>query len=128
MKIPRAQRESLYARLGGYDQLIRVLDGVCARMMRDDRLKIYFRGHNDDRKRRLTQHFANFFCREAGGPFVYGGPDMKTAHRGLQISSDDWKALKEIFRETAEKHKVSPANTADMLRMLDGWQKDVVEK
>ena len=67
-RIPRAKSDSLYAQLGGYDRLVRVLDGISGRLMRDERLKLFFAGHNDTSKVRLKQRFIDFICADLGGP------------------------------------------------------------
>lgn len=118
---------SVYARLGGYDKLVRVLDGVCSRMMRHERLKIYFKGHSSASKRRLTQNFLGFVCERAGGPGVYGGPDIKTAHEGLGITSEEWNIFFNLVRETAAKQKLTATQTDELLKLLGSSEKDIVE-
>jgi hemoglobin len=121
-------KDSLYSRIGGYDQFVRVLDAVCNRMMRDDRLGVYFRGQNTNSKRRLTQNFANFLCEQAGGPVSYGGPDVKAAHQGLRISREEWEIFCTLFKDAAETHKLPARETADVLELVRKFEKDIVEE
>src|SRR5882672_7069903 len=107
MRIPRAKASSLYARLGGYDRLVRVLDGVSGRLMRDERLSAFFRGHSASSKRRLSQHFIEFLCEKAGGPFHFTGIPLMYAHEGLEITHEDFELFCNLFRESCQKHKFS---------------------
>jgi hemoglobin len=128
MRIPRAQSDSVYFQLGGYDRLVRVLDGVSGRLMRDSRLKQFFRGHNETSKRRLKQRFIDFVCERAGGPVLYTGADLKTAHEGLEISKADFAAFEEIVRESAEANKFTAKETSALLKVMRRFAKDVVER
>jgi hemoglobin len=127
MKIPRAASSSLYARLGGYDRLVRVLDGVSGRLMRDDKLQLFFRGHNETSKKLLKERFVDFVCEQSGGPVIYSGVDMKTAHEGLRISPEDFDRLRVAIRESAQANKFSDAETRTLIEFINQFEKDVVE-
>ena len=127
MRIPRAQADSLYARLGGYYCLVRVLDGISGRLMRDERMRLFFHGHNDTSKERLKQRFIDFICEQAGGPVHYTGDDLKTAHQGLGITGADFKVLEEIFRDAAAKHKLTTEETTALLKFIGGFKRDIVQ-
>src|SRR3989442_1368863 len=94
MSIPGATQEkkSLYQRLGGYDAIAAVVDDFITRLATDPRFERFFSGSSIDSKKRLRQHILDQFCAAAGGPCVYTGREMKTAHTGLKISEDDWNS------------------------------------
>src|ERR1044072_7603073 len=73
-------KDSLYARVGGYDELALVHDDFIVRIATDKRFERFFAGFSNDSKQRLRQHILDQFCKAAGGPCVYLGRDMKTTH------------------------------------------------
>src|SRR2546423_1101780 len=85
-----AQEKTLYQRLGGYDAVAAVVDDFIGRLIADDRFAKFFKGASDDSKKRIRQHIVDQFCAAAGGPCVYTGRDMKTSHKGLGITEDEW--------------------------------------
>src|SRR5437879_9041237 len=86
------EKKSLYQRLGGYDAIAAVVDEFITRLATDPRFEKFFTGFSNDSKKRLRQHILDQFCAAAGGPCVYTGLEMKTAHTGLKISEDAWNA------------------------------------
>src|SRR5437773_6726689 len=75
-------KKSLYQRLGGYDAIAAVVDEFITRLATDPRFERFFTGFSIDSKKRLRQHILDQFCAAAGGPCVYTGREMKTAHTG----------------------------------------------
>src|SRR5262249_32400601 len=83
---------SLYARLGGYDAIAAVVDDFIGRLATDPQLQKFFVGHSQDSVHRIRQLVVDQLCAATGGPCVYIGRDMKTAHKGLGITEADWNA------------------------------------
>src|SRR5256885_9576363 len=50
----------------------------------------------------------------SGGPCVYTGREMKTAHTGLKISEDDWNAAAKHLVAALDKYKVPDAEKNDL--------------
>src|SRR5262245_16715622 len=85
-----AQTRSLYDRLGGYSAISAVVDDFVKNVAADKRINKFFANANIDRlKVRLVEQI----CQGAGGPCVYTGRDMKSAHAGMGIRSKDFDAL-----------------------------------
>lgn len=68
--------------------------------MTDKQLGVYFKGLSNDSKNKLIAHLTNFVCSATGGPCIYTGRDMKTAHEELGISDSDWNRFVELTKET----------------------------
>jgi hemoglobin len=85
-----AKAPSLYKRLGGYDALAAVTDDFIGRMVADPRLSRFFVGHAKESLDRIRQLIVDQLCNVTGGPCLYIGLDMKTAHEGLGIREKDW--------------------------------------
>src|SRR5947208_14855502 len=81
-------KKSLYQRLGGYDAIAAVVDEFITRLATDPRFERFFSGFSIDSKKRLRQHILDQFCAAAGGPRVYTGRQMKTAHTELKITNE----------------------------------------
>ena len=82
--------DSLYKRLGGYDALAEVTDDFIVRLATDPKVGRFFTGLSDNSKARVRQLVVDQLCAATGGPCVYIGRDMKTAHKGLGITEEDW--------------------------------------
>ena len=117
---------SLYKRLGGYDALAAVTDDFIGRLASDPQLSRFFVTHNQEGLKRIRQHVVDFLCVATGGPCVYTGQDMKTAHTGLKISEDDWSASVKHLVATLDKFKVPEKEKGEVLAAISGLKGDIV--
>ena len=121
-------KKSLYARLGGYDAIALVVDDFIMRLATDKRFEKFFTGFSEDSKKRLRQHILDQFCAAAGGPCVYTGREMRTAHKGLGITEADWDAAAKHLVAALDKYKVPEAEKNELLAFVVTQKKDIVEK
>ena len=63
-----------------------------------------------------------------GGPCVYTGRDMKTAHAGLGISESDWNTSVKHPVATLDKFSVPAKEKDEILGAVSTLKKDIVEK
>ena len=75
----------------------------------DEQEKRFFIGFSTDSKLRIRQLLVDLVCKSTGGPCVYTGRDMKTAHAGTGITKADWDRSLKIFGEVLNKFKVPTA-------------------
>jgi hemoglobin len=120
------QQSTLYQRLGGYDAIAAVTDDFVGRIATDPELKRFFAGLSVDSQKRLRQHVVDFLCSATGGPCVYTGRDMKTAHTGLGITEEDWNATVNDLVATLDKFKVPQKEKSDVLGAISGLKGDIV--
>ena len=120
------QQQSLYHRLGGYDAIAAVTDDAIARLASDPQLKRFFTGLSTDSQKRLRQHFIDFLCSATGGPCLYLGRDMKTAHTGLGITEDDWTASVKDLTASLDKFKVPEKEKGEVLAAVSSLKGDIV--
>src|SRR5919199_7024531 len=97
-----SHQESLYKRLGGYDALAAVTDDFIKGLATDPKIGRFFVGASDNTKAKIRQLVLDQLCAATGGPCVYIGRDMKTTHKGLGITEEDW--------DIAVKHLVATLN------------------
>lgn len=123
-----AEQPSLSTRLGGHDAIAAVTDDFLARIAGDASLGRFFAGHGENSQARLRQLVVELVCAVTGGPCVYVGRDMKTAHAGLGISEADWNRAVTHLVATLDKFKVPQAEKDELLALVTTLKKDVVEK
>ena len=123
-----ADTPSLYKRLGGYDALAAVTDDFIGRLATDKSLQKFFVGHSKDSLVRIRQLVVEQLCAATGGPCVYIGRDMKSAHQGMGISEADWNAAAGHLVATLDKFKVPEKEKAEVLAAISGLKADIVEQ
>ena len=121
-----AQEASLYKRLGGYDALAAVTDDFIGRLATDPQEGRFFKGLSTDSQKRVRQHVVEFLCAATGGPCLYTGRDMKTAHTGLGITEEDWSVSVKALVATLDKFKVPEKEKGEVLGAISGLKADIV--
>ena len=126
---PKPQPASLYIRLGGTPAITAVVDEFVARVVRDDRIKHFFKAAIDDPGELATfkTHLAQMICKSSGGPCTYEGQDMQTAHQGMGITDTDFDALVEDLALALTVFKVGEKEKSELLGVLGPLRKDIVE-
>ena len=122
----QTKADSLYKRLGGYDALAAVTDDFIGRLATDPQLKRFFAGHSTDSLGRIRQLIVDQLCAATGGPCVYIGRDMKTAHAGMGISEADWQASVKHLVATLDKFKVPEKERGEVLGAISSMKGDIV--
>jgi hemoglobin len=121
-------KDTLYKRLGGYDALAAVTDDFIKGLATDPKIGRFFVGASDNTKAKIRQLVLDQLCAATGGPCVYIGRDMKTAHKGLHITEDDWNSSVKILLATLTKFKVKEREQKDLAAALSGLKADIVEQ
>jgi hemoglobin len=117
----------LYARLGGYDAIAAVAENLLPRLTNDPQLGRFWKNRSHDGVRREKQLLIDFLCASAGGPLLYVGRDMKTSHRGMNISESDWQAFLGHVEATLDSFKVPAGERAEVLAFVNSTKSDIVE-
>jgi hemoglobin len=76
----------------------------------------------------LPARVVDELCAVTGGPCVYIGRDMKTAHAGLGITGPDWDASVKHLVATLDKFNVPAKEKDDVLGLVSTLKKDIVEE
>jgi len=111
---PMAQK-SLYDRLGGKDAITAVVDDFVGNVAGDKRTNGFFAKADVPR---LKRNLVDQICSATGGPCVYTGKDMKTAHKGMGISDADFNALVEDLVKSLNKFNVPAKEQGELLGIL----------
>ena len=120
--------DTLYKRLGGYDAIAAVTDDFIGRLAADKDLGRFFVGASTDSQKRIRQLVIDQLCAASGGPCIYIGRSMKTAHAGLGITEADWRTSVKHLIATLDKFKVNKKEKDELLTAVSGLKGDIVEK
>jgi hemoglobin len=119
--------KSLYARLNGYDGLAAIVDEFLQTLASESQMARFAAAMNLDSRRRNRQLTLDYLCAATGGPAFYLGKDMKTSHAGLGISASDWKVAMDHIERALKKLKVPESDGKDLLALVDGLAREIVE-
>ena len=123
MASPASAQSSLYQRLGGYPAIKAVVDDFVGNVAADKRINRFFAGTNIPR---LKQNLVDQICSGTGGPCIYTGRDMKSAHAGMGVNSNHFNALVQDLQKTLKKFKVPKKEQGELLAVLGPMKKDIV--
>jgi hemoglobin len=124
-EVKTTDNRSLYDRLGGKEALTAFLDDFLTRVANDTRISAFFAHAN---RARLEQLLVEQICQASGGPCTYPGKDMKTAHQGMGISSEDFDAFLQDLVASLDTFKVGEREKGELLALLRAMQTEIVEK
>jgi hemoglobin len=127
MATPSATEKTLYARLGGYDAIAALVDEFLGTLASDPQMARFSAGMNLERRKRNRQLTLDYLCAATGGPTLYLGQDMKTAHAGLGISANDWSLALDHVRRALAKFNVPDKEGKELLAVISGLSDQIVE-
>jgi len=115
---------SLYDRLGGKGAIQAVVTKFISNVGGDARINGYF-AKTDLKK--LNSLLVEQVCQATGGPCTYPGRDMKTAHKGMKVTSAAFNALVEDLISALNTFNVPQKEQNELLGALGGMKNDIVE-
>ncbi len=107
---------TLYERLGGAHGMARIVDDVIANHLANPVVKTRFENVKD--LGHLRQMALDFFTAGAGGPATYTGKDMVQAHRGMNISEQEYLAVMDDIMGALRKNEVPQDACNEVLGIL----------
>jgi len=120
---PMTPQKSLYDRLGGQPAVTAVVDDFVGNVAADNRINGFFARSDIPR---LKKNLVDHICQGTGGPCTYTGRDMKTAHKGMNITDAQFNALVEDLKKTLDKFKVPEKEQGDLLAVLGPMKPQIV--
>ncbi len=107
---------TLYDRLGGAGGIARLVDDIMAAHLVNPIVKPRFENIKDlDRAKRMAREF---FSAGSGGSEAYTGKDMLAAHKGMNISEQEYLAATDDIVGAMEKNKLSEDAKKDVIAIL----------
>lgn len=115
-----ANENSLYERLGGTDGITAIVDEVVEAHMSNPAIKARFLPLKNDPEHfaEVRQHLINFFIMGSGGPQLYTGKDMHSAHVGMNISQGEYMSVIDDILAALDKRNVDEQSRKDVLAIL----------
>jgi len=115
---------SLYERLGQVAGIDRIVRDVIAGHLANPLVKSRYEGVKDfDHLHRVS---VEFFCAGAGGPQAYTGRDMITAHKGMNVSEQEFLAVMDDVVAALEKNGIDAQTRSDVVGILYSLKSQVV--
>ena len=115
---------SLYQRLGGANGIARLVDDVIAAHLTNPAVKTRFENIKDlDHAKEMARQF---FSAGSGGPETYTGKDMLTAHKGMNISEQEYLAVMDDIIGAMEKHGLSQDAKKDVIAILYSLKSEII--
>ena len=117
-------QQSLYARLGGSDAIVAVIDDFVARCAADDRINGKFARTDISR---LKAKLVEQVTAASGGPAWYFGRSMEETHDGMGVTAGEFDALVGDLVATLNRFNVPDAEQQELLGILGPLRSDIVE-
>lgn len=111
---------TLYERLGGEEGIIAIVDDVVEAHMNNPAISARFLPYKDrpEYLDQVKKHTVNFFCAGSGGPQQYGGRDMTTTHKGMNISAEEYMHVIDDAMLVLDQHGKDEATKKDVLMIF----------
>ena len=123
-----ATEKSLYARLGGYDVIAAIVDEFIQTLMSEPGMARFASTMSLESRKRNRQLTIDYLAAKSGGPTLYLGRDMKTAHEGLGISESEWNLAIDHVERAAAKFKVPQRESNEFLSLFHVLKQQIVER
>jgi hemoglobin len=115
---------SLYDRLGGAKGITQIVDDVLANHLKNPVVRTRFENGTD--LEHLKKMAMEFFCAGAGGPEAYTGKDMMAAHKGMNISEQEYLAVMDDIVNALSKNKMGDDTVKDVIAILYSLKGQVI--
>lgn len=116
--------KSLYERLGGSAGISRLVDDVLAAHLSNPIVRTRFENVKDMAHLKKMAH--EFFCAGSGGPEAYTGKDMRAAHRGMNISEQEYLAVMDDIVAALDKNKLDEDTKKDVIAILYSLKGEII--
>ena len=115
---------TLFDRLGGTAGIGRIVDDVMAAHLSNPLIKTRFENAKDlDRAGRMAKEF---LAAGSGGPVAYTGKDMLAAHKGMNISEQEFLAATDDILGALAKNNVGEDVKKDVLAILYSLKETII--
>ncbi len=117
--------KSIYARLGGQEAIDAAIDIFYKKVLADDRVNHFFEDINMKAQIRKQKEFLGAAF---GGPIPWEGKDMRSAHKGLDITEEHFGAIAEHLQASLKELKVDEGLIKEIMAVAASTHDDVLNK
>jgi hemoglobin len=109
--------DTLYDRLGKSAGISALVDDIIEAHMINPVIKARFLPYRDKPEELATakRHLCDFLGMGSGGPEQYGGRSMPDAHRGMNISDQEYLAAIDDIMAILDRHEIDEQSRKDVL-------------
>lgn len=116
--------KTLYDRLGRFEGIHRIVNDVMDAHLANPLIAPRFAATKDlDHAKRMA---VEFFCAGCGGPEPYTGRDLLVAHRGMNVSEQEYMAAMDDILVALQKNEVDPATRGEVAAILYSLKGQVI--
>jgi hemoglobin len=118
------QAASLYDRLGRFDGITRIVHDVMDAHLSNPAIRTRFEASKDlDHAKKMA---VEFFCAGCGGPEPYTGRDLLVAHKGMNISEQEYIAAMDDILGALKKNGIDDATRNEVTAVLYSLKGQVI--
>jgi hemoglobin len=114
---------SLYERLGGSTGISAIVEDIWANHISNPLIKQRYEASDPENVKRLVREF---FGAGIGGPETYTGQDMLTAHKGMNISDQEFNAVTDDVLKALDSNNAGQQERDEVLSILYSMKGDIV--
>ena len=122
--------KSLFERLGGRQGISTIVDDTVEYHMNNTAINARFLPLKGDHEHLtiIKKHTVDFFITGSGGPNVYKGKDMVTAHTGMNISPTEYMHTVDDIFMALDKSAIDDDTKKDVLYILWSLKGMIISK
>jgi len=115
---------SLFDRLGGFEGIRTIVDDILRAHESNPVVKTRFENIKD--KEIVRQHAFEFFAAGSGGHLAYTGRDMRTTHKGMNVSEQEFLAVVDDIMGVLDDHGIGQQEKQEVLSILFGLKGEII--
>lgn len=122
--------QTLYEQLGKREGISKIVKDAIETHMNNPKVSARFLPLKDKPEylEVITQHSIDFFSAGSGGPEVYKGKDMVTAHTGMNISSGEYMEVVDDIFVALDKNSIGEETKKEVLSILWSLKGMIISK
>jgi hemoglobin len=117
---------SLYVRLGGARGIEAIVDDIMTLHLSNPLIKTRFASISSEKMPALKRTICDFFGAGSGGPEVYAGKDLATAHKGMNINEQELVAAVDDIVAALDKNGVGQSEKNEVVAILYSLKNQVI--
>ena len=120
--------DTLFHRLGGTPGIKALVDDIVVAHTENPTIRARFLPilEHPDRLAVIKQHTVNFLEMGGGGPAAYEGRSMRDAHKGMNISGEEYLAVLDDIMGVLQRRKLDEQTQKDVLAIAYSLKGDIV--
>lgn len=122
------QQQTLFSKIGGAEKIEAIAGDFVNSVVNDPALQehFYHMKSNAGSREHFTLMLSEQFIVITGGPARYSGMDMKSAHKGMSISDEEYNAMVQDLVSTLNKHGIAKEEHQQFINLINDLRTDIV--